>query len=356
MRNALRTHVAAALLLLPVSAAFLAPAAVAQQRVQPAVYEAALNASAGLSPGSTLWLRVTATPTARNVSVTLGQSGVRVALREQSPGAYTGNYTVRTTDRIDPRQLLVIRVDLNGEVVTRNFTYPPAFQALAMTPPPAVGNVGNVPNVAVAPVIERFEVKPGGRLVPGRVLEFTLKGQPKANASLEIPGVIRDLDLKETRPGVYRGSYTIRRADDLRAFDSAVATLRRGPLRTTAKLELRGDEDRRGDRDNRGDRDQRADRDVIPPVISQVTPAEGERVGERQRTRISAKLSDAGSGIDTASVRLNVDGLDVTKNARISPEGVRYREELGSGRHNAELVVRDRAGNTARTTWSFQVQ
>ncbi|QJW85307.1 hypothetical protein HK414_23695 [Ramlibacter terrae] len=179
--------------------------------------------------------------------------------------------------------------------------------------------------------------------------------------------MVRDVDLKEVRPGVYQGSYTIRRGDDLRAFDSAIATLRRGPQRTTAKVELRGNDDRfdrdnrgdnRGDRDHRGgprgDRDQRGERDVIPPIISQVTPADGERVGERQRTRISAKLSDAASGIDPASVQLKVDGLDVTANTRVSADEVRYREELGRGRHNAELVVRDRAGNTARTAWSFQ--
>ena len=351
MKNALRSHVAAALLLLPVSAAFLAPAAVAQQRVQPAIHEASLNSSAGLSPGATLWLRVGATPAARNVSVTLGQSGVRVALREQGRGVYTGSYTVRAGDRIDPRQLLVIRAEVGGQAVVRNFTYPPAFQALAAAPP-AAGSV------AAAPVIERLELKPGGRLVPGRVLEFTLRGQPRADASLDIPGVIRGVDLKETRPGVYVGSYTIRRADNLRAFDNAVATLRRGPLRTTDKLDLRGigDRDHRGDRDNRGNRDQRAERDVVPPVISQVTPADGERVGERQRTRISARLSDASSGIDASSVQLKVDGLDVTKNTRVTADEVRYREELGRGRHNAELVVRDRAGNTARTTWSFHVQ
>ncbi|QJW85308.1 hypothetical protein HK414_23700 [Ramlibacter terrae] len=153
------------------SAAFVAPAAVAQQRIQPAIYETSLNSSAGLSPGATLWLRVTATPTSKNVSVTLGRSGVRVPLREQSPGAYTGNYTVRVTDRIDPRELLVIRVDVNGVVAVRNFTYPPAFRAPAnAAPPPPAPATGNV---SPAPVIDRLEVKPGGRLLPGRVLQFS---------------------------------------------------------------------------------------------------------------------------------------------------------------------------------------
>jgi hypothetical protein len=63
-----------------------------------------------------------------------------------------------------------------------------------------------------------------------------------------------------------------------------------------------------------------------------------------------------GSGIDAASVRLSVDGVDVTRNAEITADQVRWRENLGIGPHNAELVVRDRAGNSTRTAWSFRVQ
>ncbi|HEY8356680.1 MAG TPA: Ig-like domain-containing protein [Ramlibacter sp.] len=374
MKNALRTHVAAALLLLPVSAAFIAPAAMAQQQVQLGIFSASLNSSAGLGPGSVLWLRVNATPGGQNASVTLGDSGVRVALRESNSGSYTGTYTVRNGDRIDPMQLMAMRVTVNGRTVMRNFTFPPAFQALA-APAPAAGNV------AAAPVIDRFELQPGGRLRPGRELRFTVTGQPRARASIEIPGVISGVELKETRPGVYQGSYTIRRVDDPRNFDSAVATLRRGPLATTARLELRNDEDRRAGpyRDNRWDDnrgDNRADRgqqpvlvpvpvpvppqqsqrDAMPPKITRVSPAEGELVAQAKSTVISARLADAASGVDPASVQLRVDGVDVTTRTNVSAQEIRFRDVLARGPHNAELIVRDRAGNIARTAWSFQIR
>jgi hypothetical protein len=96
-------------------------------------------------------------------------------------------------------------------------------------------------------------------------------------------------------------------------------------------------------------------RDDRAPRISGVTPSNGARVGERGRTSIQARLSDEGSGIDAGSVRVRVDGLDVTPDARIGSDEVRYVERLGRGRHSAEISVRDRAGNTARTAWSFNV-
>ncbi|HEX7891558.1 MAG TPA: hypothetical protein VF522_19565 [Ramlibacter sp.] len=197
--------------------------------------------------------------------------------------------------------------------------------------------VARVATVAATPAIERFTVRPDGKLLPGRQLRFQLVGLAGARASLDIPGVVRNVALRETRPGVYEGRYTIRRRDDLQAFDRAVATLRRGPERFTAQVAFA----------ERGDRS--------APRISQVTPGNGARVGERGRTFIQARLSDDRSGVDPRSVRLIVDGLDVTADARIRDDEIGYRERLGRGLHHAELVVRDRAGNEARSAWTFAV-
>lgn len=76
---------------------------------------------------------------------------------------------------------------------------------------------------------------------------------------------------------------------------------------------------------------------------------------EHGRTFIQARLSDDASGVDPRSVRLVVDGLDVTASARITENEVAYRERLGNGRHRAELQVRDRAGNLTRSAWTFAI-
>lgn len=93
--------------------------------------------------------------------------------------------------------------------------------------------------------------------------------------------------------------------------------------------------------------------DNRPPRIFDVTPDHGEQVSERGWTRISARFFDRGTGVATVSMR--VDGRDVTGRARVDADGIRYAENLRPGRHFAELVVQDHAGNTSRRTWVFDV-
>lgn len=204
--------------------------------------------------------------------------------------------------------------------------------------------------VAPASVIQQFEARPSGQLERGTELRFRLVGARDGRAWVDVPGVVRGVELTETRPGLYEGSYTVRRRDSLDSFSEAVATLQAGNARATARVDLRNVDREYGrgygwGRDNRG------------PEISNLSPADNARVveRERERTTISARLSDDGRGVDPNSVTLQVDGRDVTRNARITDNEIHYRDDLGRGRHTAELTVRDRAGNTARRTWSFEV-
>lgn len=331
----IRTHVAAAMLLVPMAAALVASPAAAQQRVvvaQPAIAGMTLNADHGLAPGSTLQVQLNATPGARWSDVTLGASGVRVALREQAAGRYVGRYVVRNADRIDPAQHIAARAAYGDRTVTARFSYPPSFQSFGMGAAPA------------RDMIERFTLRHGGDMEPGRELRFRLVGAPGGQAWVDIPGHRQRVQLEETRAGVYEGRYTVRRRDDTSAIERAVATLERGNLRDTARVEVR-------DRDD----DDRWGRDRRDPQISDVTPAPGDRVSERGRVHLSARLSDEGSGVDTASVRLRLNGRDVTSEARMMDDQLRYSNDLAPGRYTAELTVRDRSGNTAQKSWTFDV-
>jgi hypothetical protein len=92
------------------------------------------------------------------------------------------------------------------------------------------------------------------------------------------------------------------------------------------------------------------------PRITDVTPDNGGRVSERGITELSARVHDrGGSGIDPRGISLRLDGRDVTRRANFDGNEVSYRENLQPGRHFAELVVRDRAGNITREAWSFDV-
>jgi hypothetical protein len=332
-----RTHVAAAMLLVPMAAALVASPAAAQHRVvvaQPAIAGLTLNADHGLAPGSVLQVQLNATPGARWSDVTLGASGVRIALREQVAGRYVGRYVVRNADRIDPTQHIAARAAYGDRAVTARFTYPPSFQSFGMGAAPA------------RDLIERFTLRHGGDMEPGRELRFRLVGAPGGQAWVDIPGSRYRVQLEETRDGVYEGRYTMRRRDDPDAIERAVATLERGNLRDTARVEVRG---QGRDDDDRWGRDRR------DPQISDVTPAHGDRVSERGRVHLSARLSDEGSGVDTASVRLRLNGRDVTSDARLMDDQLRYSNDLAPGRYTAELTVRDRSGNTAQKSWTFDV-
>jgi len=60
--------------------------------------------------------------------------------------------------------------------------------------------------------------------------------------------------------------------------------------------------------------------------------------------------------VDPASVRMVVNGRDVTPELRVEGDEVHFRGFLARGRHTAELEVRDRAGNATRRAWSFDVR
>jgi hypothetical protein len=339
MKPTLRSTALAAMLLVPVAATFVADPAHAQQRAavaQPQITNMALNSDAGLSPGATLRAQVLATPNGRSASLTLGDSGISIPLKQTEPGSYTGSYVVKRRDQIDPTKLMTARVQFGDRPYTRQFNFPASFQALSM---------GAAPTAAPTVAIERFVMRPMGRVEPGRELRFRLNGAPGADAWVDIPGVISGVDLAETRPGVYEGTYTVRRRDNLDAFRNAVATLRSGNQRMTAKLDLRGDRDR----DSAG-------RDERPPQITDLTPGNGDRLSDTdRRMRIGARLSDEGSGIDASSVRMRLNGRDVTADARVSAEEVHYRADLDPGRYTAEVTVRDVAGNATTKAWSFDV-
>lgn len=237
MKPTFRKHVAAAAMLLaPLGAALVAqPAAaqyvpsyrVAQDVDQGRITNMSLNSDAGLRPGATLRVQVYATPGARWANVALGGSGVRVPLRETSPGEYVGTHVIRRGERIDPTQTMTVRAGWGEGPVTLAFNYPPAFQQLAMGAGPAAA-----PNA----VVNAFTMSPSDDLEAGQVVHFRLEGTPRARAWVNIPDVARGVPLREVRPGVYVGNYTIRSSDDTDAFADARAVLRSGNQRVTAEV------------------------------------------------------------------------------------------------------------------------
>jgi outer membrane lipoprotein SlyB len=78
------------------------------------------------------------------------------------------------------------------------------------------------------PRIDGFDVEPVKQSAPGSELAFTLYGSPGGSAAVQIAGATGGLVLVETEPGVYEGSYTIRKRDKITAASKATANLRLG--------------------------------------------------------------------------------------------------------------------------------
>lgn len=345
MKTHLRNYVTAALLLVPAMVTLSAlPSSAMAQPATPEVRSLAVEADAGLEPGSRLRIRLEGTP---RVRATVRIRGVRdtIALREVTPGIYAGRYTLKRADRLAPDSDVRAILKRGNRTVAANYELretmgtPPV--AAAPPPPPAR---------APDPLrIERFGMLPIDRIEPGAELKFALEGMPGANASVDLPGVERDLRLRETQPGHYEGAYTVRRSDDLQPNRPIVATLRAGDRVVTSSIAMPVGRPGADARPPAGG-DNRA------PALVQLTPAEGAVVPAGPPVLITATFEDRrGSGVDPASVRLSVSGRNVTQEARIDRQSLSIRAALPPGRHTVEVTARDYAGNAVRKSWSFDV-
>jgi hypothetical protein len=211
------------------------------------------------------------------------------------------------------------------------------------------GNAGGGNNPPVDPPttggsieIDSFDVNVDGALRAGSTVEFRLQGTPGGTATVQIPGVVKDLALRESNRGIYTGSYTIpenSRTPITVSKATAIARLKVGReerlIQSSSTIQV----------------------DNQPPSISSTTPDMNGRVNNL-RPNITAVFDDqSGTGVDSNAVRLVVDGKDVTNDATITSSLLAYKpnNELTAGRHQVDLEVRDRAGNRATKTWTFNI-
>lgn len=223
----------------------------ARPALAPAIDGLEVNADAGFLPGSTLDFTVRGTPGGQ-MRVQVPGSPIDLALKESSPGRYTGSYTVRRTDQLDAQALIRAQLSARGTTARSEFRFPSSFAARlpadtavasapagpVVTPLPSVTGPVNVqapPPPAAQVRIDRFDAKPVARLAPGERLEFVVEGVPGATVTVDWPGLQGSLLLREERPGRYVGTYTLRPQDTVQP-GPAVATLASGGRRVTAQL------------------------------------------------------------------------------------------------------------------------
>jgi hypothetical protein len=212
---------------------------------------------------------------------------------------------------------------------------------------------------ATAPSISNMSINSDAGLAPGATLRLQVQatqGARAATVALGEGGVT--VPLAQQSPGKYTGTYVVRRRDQIDPTQMMTARVTFGERSYTRQFHFPAAFQAlalgAAPEANPPERRDRA-RDERSPNITDLLPANGERIGTRGRARVGAHLSDDGSGVDPASVRLRLNGRDVTEDARISPDEVLFRGDLEPGRYSAEVSVRDQAGNRTVKTWSFDV-
>jgi hypothetical protein len=95
--------------------------------------------------------------------------------------------------------------------------------------------------------------------------------------------------------------------------------------------------------------------DTTAPIISGFVP--NQQIKSVQKTPwVLASFEDGGSGINVGSVKVFVDGKDVTANAKITSSGIMYPTALLSkSTHLFYIEVVDNAGNLATMSWFVKV-
>lgn len=194
--------------------------------------------------------------------------------------------------------------------------------------------------VAVAVQISTFSVDRAGPLKAGDRLQATLTGSPGGRASFTMLNVSGEVPMSETTPGVYTGALVIPK--NVSVSGAAVVGRLVGKDGTPAPLLAAR---------------QLITIDNAPPAAYAQTPAPQAAVANLQPLIYAALTDGPGTGVDPQSIRLYLDGQDVTPNAKIAENFAAYRPAvpLAAGTHNIVLLAQDKAGNSTRAAWSFRV-
>ncbi|BDI28114.1 hypothetical protein CCAX7_001650 [Capsulimonas corticalis] len=193
--------------------------------------------------------------------------------------------------------------------------------------------------VGSGPQITSFTHNGGREMRMGGVLHAEMRGTPGGTATFDIPGVASGIPLAETSPGHYTGDYKI--PSDIAVSGAAVIGKLTQGDKTAPLLQA----------------SQTLSVDSTPPKIGAYSPSRSATV-ENDRPLIYATLSDAsGTGVDPNSVRITLDGKDVTSDATITPSFFNFKPQqaLAPGQHEVRVRVADQAGNIQNAEWPFVV-
>ncbi|MDQ7828576.1 MAG: hypothetical protein QN122_04570 [Armatimonadota bacterium] len=175
-------------------------------------------------------------------------------------------------------------------------------------------------------------------------LTVSARGTRGAAATFQIVGIPQVVAMREAstgayqaQPSLYTGTYVVRPQDAARNA-AVLVTLEVGARRVTAVADPPVTVDGRA------------------PRVVALYPA-AEHPVANLRPNVVAEIFDEESSVDPRSVRLLIDGRNVTAQTSIAETAVSYNppRPFAPGRVQVRLTMADRAGNVRRVAWDFQV-
>ncbi len=198
----------------------------------------------------------------------------------------------------------------------------------------------STPTPAGSAQITDFAVSARGPLRANDSFVVTLHGTPGGKASFDIGSYVLGLPIPETAPGTYTTKYTV--PDGINFSRTTVY----GHLAVGATEAPRAEAS------------QLVAVTTTKPQIDEIAPPNGQVVNSNEPSIYATYRSPTDVGINSSSVHIEVNGLDVTASATRTDSFITYSPgaPLGDGVVTVKVTVADNAGNTQTRAWSFSVR
>jgi hypothetical protein len=198
----------------------------------------------------------------------------------------------------------------------------------------------STPTPAGSAQIADIAVSAKGPLRAGDAFTVTLHGTPGGKASFDIGTYVTGLPIPETQPGTYTTKYTV---PDGINFNRTTVYGHLAVGVTEAP---------------RAEATQLVAVTTTKPQIVDIAPPGGQTVNNNKPSIYATYRSPTDVGINPSSVRIEVNGLDVTAAATRTDQFITYSPgaALPDGTVTVKVTIADNAGNQQSRSWSFTVR
>ncbi|MEQ8167486.1 MAG: copper amine oxidase N-terminal domain-containing protein [Candidatus Eremiobacterota bacterium] len=282
------------------------------------------NGSSLFRPGDVVEVIMTGTAGGQ-ATFDIGNIIKGVNMAEIQAGTYKGTFTVRGADNISNGTITGYLKKDNTSVNLQD-NVPVNMGSVQPTPAEEI-KISSLTHNATKP------------LKKGDELRVTLKGTGGCTAFFDITNFKSNIPMTEIQPGIYEGIYRVLAGDSAREAYLLGHITKNGkdaPVFQTGPVTVAG----------------------ISPVVSEVSPKNGSTV-ESDRPNIYVTFdTQKGSLVNPQTVKLLVDGVDVTGQVTKAPMFISYNpaNPLPLKRNIwVELTAQDENGNSVQYGWSFVI-